>query len=160
LALLFALAGIWALVAFTVEARRHEFGIRVALGAAPAHMRMALRQVAALTAAGAVAGLAGAWLLSRFLTAYLFQLSPTDPATYAAATLAFAAVALAAAAIPARRVLDADAAVALRSEQRPKGNGTGRSGAAPRAWSSNLVAPGVVPGRSATRRCQSFFFRA
>lgn len=117
LALLFALAGIWALVAFTVEARRREFGIRVALGAAPAQlMRMALRQVAALTAVGAAAGLVGAWLLSRFLTAYLFQLSPTDPATYAAATLAFAAVALIAAAIPARRVLDADAAVALRSE--------------------------------------------
>ncbi|MGH9475695.1 MAG: ADOP family duplicated permease [Terriglobales bacterium] len=117
LALIFALSGIWALVAYAVEQRRREFGIRLALGAPPgAVLRLALQQFMALTAMGIALGLAGAWAVTRFLRALLFQVQTLDARTFAAVTVAFALVALGAAYVPARRALDADPAATLRSE--------------------------------------------
>ncbi|MGH9416908.1 MAG: ADOP family duplicated permease [Terriglobales bacterium] len=117
LALLFALSGIWALVAYAVEQRRREFGIRMALGApAGAVLRLALGQFAGLTAMGIGLGLGGAWAATRLLKTMLFQVQSLDTGTFLAVTVAFALAALGAAYVPARRALDADPARTLRCE--------------------------------------------
>jgi ABC-type antimicrobial peptide transport system permease subunit len=94
-----------------------EIGIRVALGA---ERRDILRLVAGhglvLTAAGLALGLAGAFALSRLLVGILFDVSPTDPATYAAITALLAAVALVACLVPALRATRVDPMIALRYE--------------------------------------------
>lgn len=117
LALLFALSGIWALVAFVVEQRRQEFGIRLALGATSASLlRHALRQTLLLTSFGVLIGLAVAWAVTRILASLLFDTAPTDPATFAAVTLLFAVVACFAAYLPARSACDTDPALCLRHQ--------------------------------------------
>jgi len=67
-----------------------------------------------LTLAGIAAGLAGAFAISRTLAALLFQVSPTDPAIFAAMALLFIAVALIAGYLPARRALEVDPVIAIR----------------------------------------------
>jgi ABC-type antimicrobial peptide transport system permease subunit len=114
-ALLLAAIGIYGLLAYSVEQRRQEMGIRRALGARPADIvRLVLRQGLGLTLAGIAAGLGGAFLIGRTLQALLFHVSPTDPVIYAGMALLFLAVALIASYLPARRALDVDPVVAIR----------------------------------------------
>ena len=112
-----AATGIYGVMAYSVAQRTHEMGLRLALGAARGDvMRMVLGQAARLAAAGIVIGLAGALLLTRWMSALLFGVEATDPATFAAVALGLAAIALTASALPARRAMRIDPIVALRQE--------------------------------------------
>jgi putative ABC transport system permease protein len=114
-ALLLAALGIYGLLAYSVEQRRQEMGIRRALGARPADiLQLVLREGLGLTAIGIAAGLAGAFAASRALSALLFRTSPTDPLIFGAMALLFIAVATLASYLPARRALRVDPVVAIR----------------------------------------------
>ena len=116
-ALLLAVVGAYGVLAYTVERRRREMGIRIALGARTSQVRgLVVRSGLALAAVGLAAGLAGAFAGARLLDAVLYDVRATDPASFAAATLLLAAAALAASWIPARRAVRVDPAVALRPE--------------------------------------------
>lgn len=117
LALVLASVGIYGTIAYSVEQRRHEIGVRMALGASRVAMaRMVVGEGSKLTLAGIVFGLAAAFFLTRAIAAFLFGVTPTDPAIFAAVSVLLAAVALAACYIPARRASRVDPAVALRYE--------------------------------------------
>jgi putative ABC transport system permease protein len=114
-ALILAAIGIYGLLAYSVEQRRQEMGIRRALGAQPADiLRLVLSEGLGLTLAGIATGLIGASLISRALASFLFHVSPTDPLIFAAMALLFVAVALLASYIPARRAVGVDPLVAMR----------------------------------------------
>ena len=116
-AILLALTGLYALLAYVVTARRKEVGLRIALGATPAHVvRFVVRWSLHITVAGIGAGLAGALLMTRSMRALLYGVDPLDPATYGLVAVAFATIALLAAAIPAARAARIDPAIALRQE--------------------------------------------
>lgn len=121
LALLLTAIGLYGAAAYSANQRRREFGIRSALGARPAAiLRLALGELGGVLGAGALAGVLAAWLaahaLQATLSGLLFQLSPTDLATLAAAALLLVAAALFAAFLPARRAARADPMLALREE--------------------------------------------
>ncbi|MET0397620.1 MAG: ABC transporter permease [Longimicrobiaceae bacterium] len=117
LGMVLAAVGIYGLLAFHVGQRRHEIGVRLALGARAGDvLRMVLRQGMALVALGIAAGLAGALVMTRVLESLLFGVSPTDPLTFAAVPLALCAVALLASWLPARRAARTDPMTALRAE--------------------------------------------
>jgi ABC-type antimicrobial peptide transport system permease subunit len=102
-------------MAYSVARRTQEVGIRRALGAQQADiLRLVLRQAITLSLAGIAIGIAGAFTLTRFLKALLFQVTATDPAVFAATAILFILVALAASYIPARRAARIDPMVALR----------------------------------------------
>jgi predicted permease len=114
-ALVLAALGIYGLLAYSVQQRTQELGIRVALGAEPQRIRsMILRQGGALVAAGVVAGIAAALYLSSFLTSVLFGIGPRDRAVFVAVPLVLALVGLATAAIVARRAGSVDPLEAVR----------------------------------------------
>jgi len=103
-AVVLAAVGIYGVVAYTVAQRRRELGIRLALGARAADVRaLVLRQGAGLAGGGAALGLAAALLGTRVLRGLLYEITPTDPATLIAGTLALVGVALLASYLPARR---------------------------------------------------------
>ena len=109
--------GIYGVLAYTVSQRRQEIGIRMALGAERgAVLRMVLRRGIVLLTIGIGLGLAGAAGLTRYLSGMLFDLTPLDPATYAAVALLFAVVALVASYLPARRATQVDPVIALRCD--------------------------------------------
>jgi predicted permease len=117
IALLVASIGLYAVVSQSVTLRRHEFGVRLAIGAEPAQIiRLMLSQGLKLILLGMTIGLLGAIALARWLTALLPVVSPTDPWTYAGASGVMAVVALAACWQPARRAAQVDPIVALRHE--------------------------------------------
>jgi predicted permease len=116
-AILLAAIGLYGLMAYTVEQRTLEFGIRLALGADfPALRNMIVRQAMLLAGAGIVAGLAAAYGLTRFLGSVLFSVKPTDPVVFGSVTVLFTGVAFLASYLPARRALRVDPMVALRYE--------------------------------------------
>ena len=113
-ALLLAALGTYGVVAFSVQQRTREFGIRLAIGADASRVRaLVLRQAAGLVAAGGVLGLAGALLAGRVVETLLFGVTPFDVASYVAATAALALAVLAAAWWPARRASRVNPLVAL-----------------------------------------------
>ena len=115
--LLLATVGLFGLISYSVEQRRNEIGIRVAVGAERADIiRMVLRSGVTLAVAGVVIGLAGTLAISRVLKNQLFGVSATDPLTFAGVALGLIAVATAACYIPAWRAANADPLVALRNE--------------------------------------------
>jgi predicted permease len=112
--------GLYGVMAYSVSRRTHEFGIRMALGAnRRAMLKMILEQGMALTLIGVGLGLAGAYVLTRYLeslTSMLFGIEPRDPLTFAVTALLLIAVSLVACFIPARRATKVDPMVALRYE--------------------------------------------
>src|SRR5207244_4371005 len=112
-----AVTGIYGVLSYAVSRRTAELGVRIALGARPAAVvRMVVRQGALLTLAGIGLGVVGAVLLTRYLRALLYGVSPTDPVAFAAMAGLLLALALAASYLPARRAARVDPMVALRSE--------------------------------------------
>ncbi|HTX37690.1 MAG TPA: ABC transporter permease [Bryobacteraceae bacterium] len=117
LALILSAIGIYGLIAQNTAQRTSEIGIRMALGANPGDvLRMVIRQGISIASVGIALGIAGALSLGRVLSAYLYGVSPTDPATYAIVTALVLAVAALAAFLPARRASRVDPLVALRYE--------------------------------------------
>jgi predicted permease len=117
MALLLAAFGLHGIIAYGVRQRTHEIGVRIALGATTARVvALVLGQAARLTAAGIAVGLAGAFVLSRFLRTMLFEISPTDPRTLAATVVILIAVVGLATIGAARRATRIEAAAALRQE--------------------------------------------
>jgi putative ABC transport system permease protein len=115
-ALLLAVTGIYAVVAFSVSLRAQEIAIRMALGAERARIaRMVLVSAGKMALLGCGIGAVVSIALSRLLSSFLFDVSATDPAIYIASALLMIGMALAAAALPAARAASADPADALRS---------------------------------------------
>jgi putative ABC transport system permease protein len=117
LAMLLAALGLYGVVAYSVTRRTAEIGIRMALGARAADVvAMVVGRAAQPMVLGIALGAVGAWMLSRLMASMLFQVRPTDPATFAAAALLLAVVGLLASWIPARRAARIDPASALHEE--------------------------------------------
>ena len=117
LAFLIAIAGIASMLALWVRQRTRELGIRMALGASPGEIVASLlRQGMTLVALGAAAGMAGALALTGLLKGLLFQVTTTDPETYAAVSALLLIAALAACWAPARRAARINPQKALRCE--------------------------------------------
>ncbi|MCG8461295.1 MAG: FtsX-like permease family protein, partial [Holophagales bacterium] len=116
-ALILALAGIYATITYSITERRRELCIRMALGAGGREIRRhVLRQGLLPVAIGLAAGLVAATGLSRFLEKMLFTIEPTDPATYLTVACLLAAVAFAACLGPSQRAARTDPAESLRAE--------------------------------------------
>jgi ABC-type antimicrobial peptide transport system permease subunit len=116
-AILLASIGLYGLMAYSVEQRTLEFGIRLALGADSTGLRgMIVRQAMKLAIAGIVIGLAGAYGLTRLMAAMLFGVKPTDPMVFVSVAVLLGSVAFLASYIPARRAVSISPSVALRYE--------------------------------------------
>lgn len=117
-ALLLGAIGIYGVIGYVVGQRTPEIGVRLALGASPGDVSgMVLKQGGSVVLAGLAAGLAGALLATRLMEALLFDVTTSDPLTYAAVTTFLLAVAGLASWLPARRAARLDPAMALRAEQ-------------------------------------------
>ena len=114
-AIVLASIGLYGLIAYSVEQRSLEFGIRLALGADRPQLRnMVVRQAMLLAAVGIVVGLGAALGLTRIMASLLFHIRPNDPAVFAVVAGLLAVVAFLASYLPARRTLRLDPVVALR----------------------------------------------
>jgi putative ABC transport system permease protein len=117
LALLLAAIGVYGVLASSVAERQREMGIRIALGAEKtALVRLVLRRALLATCTGVILGGATAFALTRVLRGMLFEIQPTDSATFAAATALLLAVGVLAGLIPALRAAVVDPLTALRAE--------------------------------------------
>ena len=117
LALVLAVIGLYGVVAYVVSQRTQEIGIRMALGAEPRTVvRMMLRRGLAPVVLGLVAGIALALAGTRLLRGLLYEVSPTDPGTYATVALVLLAAAALAAYVPSRRAARIAPSAALRAE--------------------------------------------
>ena len=116
LALMLAAVGIYGVIAYSVQRRRREIGVRIALGATRERVvAMVMRQGIVLVVTGTAIGLAGAAVLTRLLRGLLFSVTATDPLTFIAAPVLLVGVAVVACVLPARRAGGVDPAVAIRS---------------------------------------------
>jgi ABC-type antimicrobial peptide transport system permease subunit len=117
LALVLAIVGIYGVMSYSVAERRHEFGIRMALGAEKSNvLRQVLGQGLALSLVGTGIGIAAGFGLTRFLSNLLFEVKPQDPLTFLAVSVMMMAVALLSCYVPARRATAVDPAKVLRTE--------------------------------------------
>jgi len=117
LALLLAAIGTFGVMSYSVAQRAHEIGIRVALGAQRDQvLRLVVGQGLVLALIGTAAGMAGAFVLTRYLRALLFNVSPTDASIFIAVPVVLCAVALGASYFPARKAAGVDPIAALRYE--------------------------------------------
>ncbi len=117
IAVVIAGIGLYAVIAYGVERRRHEFGIRVALGARAADIvRLVARQGLAPVAVGVAIGLLGALVTGQALAVLLYGVRPRDPLVLAATAALLLATAAVASLVPTRRALGVDPASTLREE--------------------------------------------
>ncbi len=117
IALLLAAVGIYGVISYAVTQRSHEMGIRLALGASRVSvLKLILGQSLILTSTGVVLGIGGSLALTRLISALLFDVKPTDIATYALVPALLLVVALIASFIPARRATNVDPMIVLRYE--------------------------------------------
>lgn len=117
LACVLALLGIYGVMAFAVATRRHEIGVRMALGARRRQvLAQVLRQGGAILGIGVVLGLVAALATSRSLTSMLYTISPLDAPTYAAVAAFLMLAGLVACYVPARRASNVDPMVTLRED--------------------------------------------
>jgi putative ABC transport system permease protein len=116
-ALLLGVIGVYSVVSYAAAGRVREFGIRLALGAAPRRVRsMVLGDGLRVVAVGAAAGLLVAMSATKFLRSFLYEVKPTSLTEFAFATAALIIASLLAAALPARRAVRTDPAVVLRGD--------------------------------------------
>lgn len=117
IALILACVGIYGVIAYSVEQRTREIGVRVALGAEPRKiLRFVFREGLSLTAIGIVLGSCAAFALTRYLSTLLYEVTPTDPTIFGGVIGVLTLVAMAACWFPARRATQVDPAVVLREE--------------------------------------------
>jgi putative ABC transport system permease protein len=117
IALTLAAIGVYGVMAYDLSQRKHELGVRLALGAQTHDvLLLALRQGLRMTLPGVALGLAAAWGLTRWIKQMLFEVSATDPLTVVFVTVSLVCVALLACYIPARRATKVDPLTALRHE--------------------------------------------
>jgi ABC-type antimicrobial peptide transport system permease subunit len=115
LALALASVGLYGLIAYSVNRRRRELGVRMALGAGRGDvLRLVLSDGMTLVLAGIVVGTGLSLLVTRALASLLFGTSTADPASFAGASLLLAAVAFVGSYLPARRASRFDPLIALR----------------------------------------------
>ena len=116
-ALTLAMVGVFGVLAYSVQQRVREFGVRIAMGAASSDvMRLVLGNAARLTLIGLAVGLIAAAALTRYLSTLLYQVKPLDPVTFVAVPLVLIVTAAIAVAAPAWRAARVDPVVAFRSE--------------------------------------------
>jgi len=116
-ALALTAVGVYGMLAFSVAQRRHEIGIRMALGARRSDvLKLVLRQGIVLTGAGLALGVGGALVLVRFLATLLHGVRPADPVNFITVSLLLLLIGLVASYIPARRAAIVEPMVALRYE--------------------------------------------
>jgi ABC-type antimicrobial peptide transport system permease subunit len=116
-ALSLAAVGIYGVISHSVSQRKHEIGIRMALGARQADvLRMVLKQGMRLVALGVALGLPASFALMRLIERLLFGVRPADPLTFAAIAMLLLLISLLACWIPSRRATKVDPLIALRAE--------------------------------------------
>jgi putative ABC transport system permease protein len=112
-----AAVGIYGVMAYAVEQRTREIGIRMALGASGRDvLRLILRQAAVVIAAGVAVGIAGAAGLTRFISSEIWEVKTADPGTFLALTLLLVSIGVLACVVPTRRAVRVDPTNALRHE--------------------------------------------
>jgi len=117
MALVLGVIGIYGVISYSVAQRTREVGIRLALGAPLREVtRMFVRQGLSMSGVGALCGLAGALAVTRLMKSMLFEVSPADPATFAAASVGLVTAAILGSYLPARRATRVDPVEALRAE--------------------------------------------
>jgi predicted permease len=117
IALILAAIGVYGVISYGVAQRTQEIGIRMALGAVPGDIRrMVVTQTLGLVLVGTVLGLAGGAALARAAASLLYEVTPSDPATYIAVAVMLVLVAGASALAPVRRATRIDPLLALRAE--------------------------------------------
>jgi putative ABC transport system permease protein len=117
LALTLALVGVFGVLAYSVQQRTREFGVRIALGASAASvLRLVISSALGVIGIGAAIGLIAAAVLSRSISTFLFGVQPLDPSTFLLVPAVLIATAAIAVAAPAWRASHVDPVVAFRSE--------------------------------------------
>jgi len=117
LGLLLTLIGVFGMTAYAVARRTQEIGVRMAFGATARDVIRAMISDAAWPVAiGVIVGLVGSWFATRLIATFLFETTPTDAATFAAAAIALCVAALIAVWIPAKRATHVNPVTSLRAE--------------------------------------------
>ena len=117
IALVIAAVGLYSVMAYWVSQRRHEIGVRMALGAQRSHVvRLVALQSSRAVAAGLLLGAAGALIASRWIGDLLYETSPREPMVYAGAALVLALASVVASVVPVRRSTAVDPAQTIRAE--------------------------------------------
>jgi ABC-type lipoprotein release transport system permease subunit len=109
LATLLAVVGLYGVMSYTVSRRRREIGVRVVFGASAGNIRwLVIREVLVIAATGIALALPAAWWLARYVSTQLYGVEPTDPITFAGATVLLTVVAALAGLIPSSRQAGSD----------------------------------------------------